>query len=80
MTNVLSNLNKTTILAIKTKLLRLHNTRVRQEKNGFERGKQHLRLLEKKDTKESVLWLHSLPAQPPGQGGYKLLDDSDRKF
>ena len=29
-------------------------------KNGFERGKQHLKFLEKKDTKESVLWLHSL--------------------
>ena len=29
-------------------------------KNGFERGKQHLKYLEKKDTKESVLWLHSL--------------------
>ena len=29
-------------------------------KNGFERGKQHLKYLEKKDTKDSVLWLHSL--------------------
>ena len=29
-------------------------------KNGFERGKQHLKYLQKKDTKESVLWLHSL--------------------
>ena len=29
-------------------------------KNGFERGKNHLKYLEKKDIKESVLWLHSL--------------------
>ena len=29
-------------------------------KNGFERGKQHLKFLQKKDTKDSVLWLHSL--------------------
>ena len=29
-------------------------------KNGFERGKQHLKYLQKKDTKDSVLWLHSL--------------------
>ena len=29
-------------------------------KNNFERSKQHFKYLEKKDTKESVLWLHSL--------------------
>ena len=29
-------------------------------KNGFERGKNHLKYLQKKDTKDSVLWLNSL--------------------
>ena len=29
-------------------------------KNDFERGKQNLKFLENKDTKESMLWLHSL--------------------
>ena len=29
-------------------------------KNGFERGKQQFKYLEKKDNKELVLWLHSL--------------------
>ena len=29
-------------------------------KNGFERGKNHLKYLQKEDTKDSVLWLHSL--------------------
>ena len=43
-----------------TKIIEVAQYKGETGKNGFERGKQHLKFLEKKDTKESVLWLHSL--------------------